>query len=38
MKKVLVKLVDEIDKKQLKLVLQLYPNLTKHMKKKRIWK
>ncbi len=34
MKKVLVKLVDTIDKQQLKLVLQLYPGLTKHMKKK----
>ena len=34
MKKVLVKIVDAIDKKQFKIVLQLYPGLTKHMKKK----
>jgi len=34
MKKYLVKVVNAIDKQQLKLILQLYPNLTKHMKKK----
>ena len=34
MKKYLVKVVNTIDKQQLKLILQLYPNLTKHMKKK----